>query len=59
MYGRPSSFRDGDVVFLPLTLLHELFSTPSAHPAAEKMEPRHPPPDALTREVAAAGETYG
>ena len=34
----------------------ELFnSTPSAHPAAEKMEPRHQPPDALTREVAAAG----
>ena len=37
------------------TLLQELFSTPSAHPAAEKMEPRHQPPDALTREVAAAG----
>ena len=37
------------------SLLQQLFSTPSAHPAAEKMEPRHQPPDALTREVAAAG----
>lgn len=32
-------------------LLRELFGTESAHPAAEKMEPRDQPPDGLTSEV--------